>query len=395
MERLTRSCLFRKRDESILLASLKDCTACTACVSVCPQGCISMHEDKEGFLQPRIDASLCIECHKCEKICPVINSDSINDDFETKVYAVSNKDDEVRAQSSSGGVFFPLARWVVEQGGVVFGARWNDKWEVVHDYAEDIDGVKAFMRSKYVQSVVGDTLRQAKQFLDAGRWVLYSGTPCQLGGLRAYLGKEYEKLIQVDLICHGVPSPGVWRSYLKDFFGNEKITDINFRDKRRGWINFQTAIETITREVCETQMENPYFRGFLTNVYLRNSCYDCRFKSEPRNTDITLADYWGAHLFCPEMCDDKGTSLILVHSPKGCEMLSNILHDNNLKVQNNVIEYKAWNSAIENSVPTSKKRYYFFKVFGKKKKFSELIKYIDKDRLHIRIIRKLKKILIK
>lgn len=386
----------RKESEAILLASNNDCTACAACVSVCPKQCISMHEDKEGFLQPKIDSSQCIKCHKCEKVCPILNQKNIPSDFETQAYAAINKDDEVRAQSSSGGVFFPLAKWVIEQGGVVFGARWNDKWEVVHDYAEDLDGVKAFMRSKYVQSIVGDTLRQAKQFLDAGRWVLYSGTPCQLGGLRVYLGKEYEKLIQVDLICHGVPSPGVWRSYLKDYFGKEKIVDINFRDKRDGWLGFQCVTTTNNNNTyCEKQMENPYFRGFLTNVYLRNSCYNCRFKSVSRNTDITLADYWGVHLFCPEMCDDKGTSLVLVHSSKGQEVLSNILRDNNLKVQDNIIEYKAWNSAIENSVPVSKKRYYFFKAFGKRNRFFELIKYIDKDRLHIRVIRKLKKILIK
>lgn len=286
-----------------------------------------MHEDKEGFLQPRIDASVCIECHKCEKVCPVLNSIAIPNDFETKAYAVINKDDEVRAQSSSGGVFFPLAKWVIEQGGVVFGARWNDKWEVVHDFAEDLDGVKAFMRSKYVQSVVGDTLGQAKQFLDAGRWVLYSGTPCQLGGLRAYLGKEYEKLIQVDLICHGVPSPGVWRSYLKDYFAKEKIVDINFRDKSEGWLGFQTAIKTTTSKVCEGQMENPYFRGFLTNVYLRNSCYNCHFRQFHRASDITLADYWGVDKIRPDMHDNKGTSVVFAHTEKGENVLLTMSSD--------------------------------------------------------------------
>lgn len=386
----------KKKHNTICLASANDCTACAACVSVCPKQCISMHEDREGFLQPKIDTKLCIQCHKCEKACPILNPITIPDDFETKAYAAINKDDEVRAQSSSGGVFFPLAQWVINQGGVVFGARWNDKWEVVHDYAEDIEGVKAFMRSKYVQSVVGDTLKQAKAFLESGRWVLYSGTPCQIGGLKAYLGKEYDKLVTVDLICHGVPSPGVWRSYLKDYFGKEKIVDINFRDKSEGWITSPcVSITTVTQISRSKQMENPYFRGFLTNVYLRNSCYNCRFKSVSRNTDITLADYWGVHLFCPEMCDDKGTSLVLVHSSNGHEVLSNILRDNDLKVQDNIIEYKAWNSAIENSVPVSKKRCYFFKAFGKRNRFSELVKYIDKDRLHIRIIRKLKKILIK
>ena len=351
-----------------------------------------MVEDREGFLQPKIDTSKCILCHKCEKTCPIINKETIADDFETKAYAVINKDEEIRAQSSSGGVFFPLAKWVIEHGGVVFGARWNEKWEVVHDYAEDIEGVKRFMRSKYVQSVVGDTLHQAKTFLDQGRWVLYSGTPCQLGGLRAYLGKEYEKLVQVDLICHGVPSPGVWRSYLNEYFEKERIVDINFRDKRKGWIDFQIVIKTTAYEVCESQMENPYFRGFLGNVYLRNSCYQCKYKTVCRSTDITLADYWGVHLLFPLMHDDIGTSLVLVQSPKGKWIMSKSLENNLFEMQTNITGYKTWNLAIENSVPYSNKRCYFFDAF-QNNRFSKLIGYIDKDRLHIRLVRKLKKLL--
>lgn len=316
--------MMSKTTKKIKLASPIDCTACAACVSVCPQKCISMVEDKEGFLQPKIDTKQCILCHKCEKTCPILNTESISDDFETKAYAVINKDDEIRAQSSSGGVFFPLAKWVIEQGGVVFGARWNDKWDVVHDYAEDIEGVKAFMRSKYVQSVVGDTLKQAKDFLDSGRWVLYSGTPCQLGGLRAYLGKEYERLIQVDLICHGVPSPGVWRSYLKDYFGKEKIIGINFRDKKKGWIGFQCVINTDEKEIREGQMENTFFKGFLKNVYLRNSCYDCHFRAFHRLSDITLADYWGVNDICPQIYDNFGVSAVFIHTKQGSKIIDNI-----------------------------------------------------------------------
>ena len=316
------------KQHMIHLAAAVDCTACAACVSVCPKQCISMREDREGFLQPKIDTTLCIECHRCEKVCPILNPIAIPNDFETKAYAAINKDDEVRAQSSSGGVFFPLAQWVINQGGVVFGARWNEKWEVVHDYAEDIEGVKAFMRSKYVQSVVGDTLKQAKSFLEAGRWVLYSGTPCQIGGLKSYLGKEYEKLVTVDLICHGVPSPGVWRSYLKDYFGKEKIVDINFRDKRDGWLGFQCVTTTTTTTTyCEKQMENPYFRGFLTNVYLRNSCYNCHFRQYHRTSDITLADYWGIEKICPDMHDNKGTSVVLAHTEKGENVLLTMSSD--------------------------------------------------------------------
>lgn len=376
----------------IHLASTKDCTACAACVSVCPKQCISMHEDKEGFLQPKIDSSQCIKCHKCEKVCPILNQETIPSDFETQAYAAINNDDEVRAQSSSGGVFFPLAKWVIEQGGVVFGARWNDKWEVIHDYAEDLDGVKAFMRSKYVQSIVGDTLRQAKQFLDAGRWVLYSGTPCQIGGLKAYLGKEYDKLITVDLICHGVPSPGVWRSYLKDYHDGETILDINFRDKREGWLGFQCVTTTTTTTTyCEKQMENPYFRGFLTNVYLRNSCYHCRFRQYHRASDITLADYWGVDEICPEMHDNKGTSIVFTHTEKGKNLFHKISTGMRIMNQEKSIAIMR-NQGMEYNEPKSQSRkFYFFMnyLFGFKRSESA----ICKEGQLKRIKRKVKKVL--
>lgn len=382
----------KKKHNTICLASANDCTACAACVSVCPKQCISMHEDREGFLQPKIDTKLCIQCHKCEKACPILNPITIPDDFETKAYAAINKDDEVRAQSSSGGVFFPLAQWVINQGGVVFGARWNDKWEVVHDYAEDIEGVKAFMRSKYVQSVVGDTLKQAKAFLEAGRWVFYSGTPCQIGGLKAYLGKEYDKLVTVDLICHGVPSPGVWRSYLKDYFGKEKIVDINFRDKSKGWITSPcVSITTETQLSRSKQKENPYFRGFLLNVYLRNSCYDCSFRQYHRASDITIADYWGVDKVCPEMHDDKGTSIVFAHSEKGTKLLREISTRMRIIEQEKSIAIMR-NQGMEynESKPKSREFYLFIhRLLGfRKSKFA-----ISKDSLLKRIIRKIKRLL--
>ena len=226
-----------KDSNNIHLASTDTCSGCAACVSVCPTGSISMKEDREGFLQPHINTKTCIGCHKCEKTCPILNPIEIPNDFETQAYAAINKDEDVRMRSSSGGMFHALAKWTIEQGGVVFGARFNDQWEVVHDYTETIEGIEPFMRSKYVQSRIGDTFKQAKQFLEAGRWVLYSGTPCQIGGLKAYLKKEYEKLLGVDLICHGVPSPGVWRAYLKEAIKGDTLLGFNFRDKKNGWIS--------------------------------------------------------------------------------------------------------------------------------------------------------------
>lgn len=363
------------KTSQIHLASTNDCTACAACVSVCPKGCITMQEDREGFLQPKIDTTLCIECHKCEKVCPILNPIAIPQDFETKAYAAINRDDEVRAQSSSGGVFFPLAKWVIDQGGVVFGARWNEKWEVIHDYAEDIEGVKAFMKSKYVQSVVGDTLKQAKSFLEAGRWVLYSGTPCQIGGLKAYLGKEYDKLVTVDLICHGVPSPGVWRGYLKDYFGKEKIVGINFRDKKEGWIGFQCVINTDNKEIREEQMENPYFSGFLKNVYLRNGCYNCHYRTSHRSSDITLADYWGVNSLYSKFFDDKGTTLFLIHTEKGKLVTQCILPEINI-IEQDIEKACLWNISLIKDYIRPKKRDLFF-CFNKLLGFKYSKKIID------------------
>ena len=170
-----------KKKTNIQLASRNACTGCAACASVCPTSSITMRQDNEGFLQPHIDADTCINCHKCEKTCPIVSPITIPNDFETQAYAAINKDEAVRMRSSSGGMFLALTKWTIEQGGVVFGARFNDQWEVVHDYTETLEGIEPFMRSKYVQSRIGDTFKQAKQFLEQGRWVLYSGTPCQIG----------------------------------------------------------------------------------------------------------------------------------------------------------------------------------------------------------------------
>ena len=375
----------------IQLANSKICTGCTACKAVCPMNCISMQEDKEGFIQPHIDEKTCIKCHKCEKTCPILKDSRENNQELTYAYAVINNNEEIRRESSSGGVFYEIAEYVINEGGVVFGARWNEKWDVVHDYTETIDGIKPFMQSKYVQSYIGETFRKAKEFLDANRLVLFSGTPCQLGGLRALLGKPYNNLIQVDLVCHGVPSPGVWRKYLNSKFSNEHIVSISFRDKQDGWMGFQCVTTTTTTTAYrDEQKVNPYFRGFVNNVYLRKSCYNCHYKQFNRDTDITLADYWGVHLFAPDMHDNKGTSLILVHNKKSAELLDKITSKFTIKVQSkeNAV---AWNHAMISSVPLIPKRKYFFKNFHKS--WEELIEYIDKDRIHVRILRKLKKIL--
>ena len=376
----------------ITLASKDECTGCSACVSACPKNCISMREDKEGFLQPQIDHSECIKCHKCEHTCPVLNKGSIANVVETKAFAAINKDDAVRKESSSGGVFFALAKWVIDREGVVFGARWNDSWEVVHDFAETLEGVKAFMKSKYVQSRIGDTYLQAKSFLDAGRWVLFSGTPCQLAGLRAFLGKEYERLLQVDLICHGVPSPGVWRKYLESYFSKEKIQSINMREKEMGWDKFRLHIATNREEHVEDRMSNPYFHGFLIDALHRNSCYQCIFRHYHRATDITIADYWGVKRECPEMYDNKGTSIIFCHTDKAYSLLEELDNEVSLLPQEKAQAIRS-NKGMEVNEAMPDKRARFFRLFKFTASF-KLSEYpIFKDTISVRAIRKVKKML--
>lgn len=348
--------------QKISLTTKNECTGCSACVSVCPKGCISMKEDKEGFLQPIIDHSKCIKCHKCEHICPILNKESITDRFETKAFAAIYKDESIRKESSSGGVFFALAQWVINQGGVVFGARWNEAWEVVHDFADTLDGVRAFMKSKYVQSRIGDTYLQAKKFLDAGRWVLFSGTPCQLAGLRAFLGKGYEHLLQVDLICHGVPSPGVWRKYLESYFPNENILSVNMREKEIGWDKYRIHVLTNRSTYLVDKASNPYITGFLNNTYLRRSCYHCVFRQYHRASDLTIADYWGVKRECPEMYDGRGTSVVFCHTEIGFSIINKLSDELALLPQEKVRAIRS-NEAMESNFAMPDKRARFYRLF--------------------------------
>ena len=296
----------------IEIKAKKDCSGCHACANICPQRCIEMKSDEEGFLYPIVNKDVCINCGLCENVCPVINQNEPRKPL--KVYAAKNKNEEVRMQSSSGGVFTLMAENVIKEGGVVFGAKFNDNWDVVHAWTDNIEGIAVFRGSKYVQSTIGNTYQEAKQFLEQGRKVLFSGTPCQIAGLNKYLRKEYDNLLTVDIVCHGVPSPLVWHDYLK-YLNKEKrtISYVNLRDKKRGWREYSYVIKANDQVLYDDFACNSVFsKGFSLKLVLRPSCYNCLSKNGCSNSDITIADCWGIQKVGHIEDDNKGYSSILL-----------------------------------------------------------------------------------
>ena len=307
---------------------LNKCNGCTACSSICPKQCIEMKANSEGFLYPNVSKENCINCDLCNQVCPVYNDIKLND--VPKAYAAINKNEEERLQSSSGGIFSLIANYILDRNGYVVGASYNDKFVVEHIIINSKEGLGKLRGAKYSQSRLGNVFGKVKQLLDNGHYVLFSGTPCQVGGLKAYLKKEYEKLILIDTVCHGVPSPLVWKKYVEyrsktDNKGEIPIS-INLRSKSSGWSRYNYSIEFDygTKLYSKVNGQDPYMKAFVGNYCLRESCYDCSFKSTQRVSDFTLGDYWGIWNQNPKMDDNRGTSLLLVHSNKGNKILDAI-----------------------------------------------------------------------
>lgn len=309
----------------IQITEKRNCSGCFACANICPKQCITMESDNEGFWYPRVDQSSCIQCNLCEQVCPMLCLEKATS--KPVAYAAYNKDLKVRMSSSSGGIFTLLAENVLNQDGAVFGACFDDKFQVVHRYAEEKEKLSQFRGSKYVQSKIGDTYKKAKDFLDIGRLVYFSGTPCQIAGLKSYLKKEYENLICQDVICHGVPSPKVWKKYIdfREEIAGASAHRITFRRKDHSWERYSMSFQFCNGVEYEQPLDKDrMMQIFLRNVCLRPSCYHCKFKIPHVQSDITLADYWGIKHIHPEMFDDKGTSLVLIHSTRGQNLFTDI-----------------------------------------------------------------------
>ena len=242
------------------------------------------------------------------------------------VYAAINPNEEIRRKSSSGGIFTMLAESILDEGGVVFGARFNERWEVVHDYTETKEGLAFFRGSKYVQSSVGETYQQAKTFLSQGRKVMYTGTPCQIAGLKQFLGKEYDSLLSVDVACHGVPSPRIWATYLELLREKLSITDsqILLSELKQLKFNVFYRKKENVLELRSKRHENDYMKSFIYSLILRPSCYDCKMKNFRSSSDLTIADFWGVENIKPDYDDGKGTNLVIVNTQVGEDKLNSL-----------------------------------------------------------------------
>lgn len=299
----------------------EDCCGCKACVQSCPTSCIRMTEDEEGFSYPMVDVDSCIECGACERVCPVRNPYPPRVPKET--YAVKSDNPSVRERSSSGGLFMELAREVLRRGGVVFGARFTERWTVEHGFAETEEELEMLQGSKYVESDTSDSFERAQKFLKEDRWVLFSGTSCQISALNHFLRKKYDTLLTVEVVCHGVPSTKLWLTYLHYLTGGQTdlIRSIRFRSKETGWKNYSFVCDMGHRRVQKPSCKNAFMQAYLGDALLRPSCYACVCKMFATESDITLADYWGVQHIQPEADDDGGTGLAFVHSEKAMDVL--------------------------------------------------------------------------
>jgi len=311
----------------IKIEKKEKCSGCSACMASCPVHCIEMKEDEEGFYYPVANEKTCKNCGRCERVCPIFMKSHAEQEIKG-AYAIVSKDTEERLMSSSGGVFSLLAKEVLSEGGVVFGAAMANDWKSVNHVVikKDID-LNLLRGSKYVQSKIGDAYLQAQKYLDKGRKVLFTGTPCQIGGLRQFLNRDYKNLYLQDIICHGVPSTYAWEEYVN--FREKKVASttkkVLFRHKKYGWKTYSVLFKYSNgTEYDRVHGEDLYIKIFLDNYDLRPSCYNCAFKHLERHSDITLADLWGAQDMTPELDDNKGVSLAIVHSEKGERLLANI-----------------------------------------------------------------------
>ena len=376
-----------------------NCTGCRACEKLCPSGAIEMEEDDEGFIIPKVDKTKCTNCGLCLKRCPQLNSLEIKNTNQ-QVIAAKSKDESIRVRSSSGGIFSMLADYIIENNGIVYGAKFDKDLNLIQKGVYDKKELDALRGSKYIQSDTLNTYKEVKENLKDEKIVLYVGTPCQISGLKRYLGKEYRNLLTIDVICHGVPSQKLFKKYIRWIENKEKseIVSYEFRNKEKsGWgYNIKIFFENNKRKYINYRMD-PYYKSFIEGNTFRECCYNCKYANTNRVGDITIGDFWGIEKEIPAFYDDKGVSVIIINNKNGQEYFNKI--KDNLLIKNSTIEQvKKYNNNLNNPSQRNNirnKSYLNLDNFNFEKycKKSLLFKREPKDILKNMIPYKVKKIL--
>jgi coenzyme F420-reducing hydrogenase beta subunit len=344
------------------------CCNCAACMNICPKHAIAIKTNATGFSFPEINHDFCTECGLCNKVCAFQNI-PVSGNEPIATYVAINKNNDVLSYSSSGGVFSALATIVLEKNGIVFGCAYNREMEPEHIYVENLHDIKKLQGSKYVESSINTAYRDAKKYLMSGRWVLFTGTPCQIAGLKSFLGKDYNNLITADIVCHGVPSGVFFKeyiNYLEDKLRG-KVIDLKFRDKSKGWgIRGKVIFEKNghIKEKIITPITSYYYNYFLKGYIYRENCYECKYACGNREADFTMGDYWGVEIAHPEIETRKGVSVLLVNSKKGTMLIDKLSRYLNL-TESTFEQAKMQNGQLNNPTAKSKKREEILTVWRK------------------------------
>ena len=367
----------------------KLCTGCTACMNVCPTGAIIFKENNEGFKYPVIDQEKCINCGLCQRTCPVLNTrknESIN-----KCYVGYNKESKERLNASSGSIFSVVANYVLDNNGIVVGAAFDNENHLKHIAVEKKEDLGPLRKSKYLQSNLGNIFKEIKEKLKTKK-VLFVGTPCQVAGIKAFL-KNSENLITIDLFCHGEPSPKLFEKYVKELEeqNKDKLINYDFRDNSTGWDSYSNKATFKNKEVMTKSCDNEYMKLFLSDIALKEACYNCNFKLGNKYSDITLGDFWGVNNYYPEMYNKEGVSAIIINTKLGDEIFNNIKE--NLEYKDcDINKIINGNPSLIKSSKMPKKRNRFFKEIDRKtiqylvKKYSKKNNFFNKCVIKLKII---------
>ena len=358
------------------LSNKSNCSGCQACFNICPVNAIQMQEDEQGFLYPLIDDMLCTHCSQCESVCPAIYF-TAEKNAALSAYGCYSKDTSELMSSSSGGVFALLARKILSEGGAVCGAAFDENQRVFHILIDDESQLIRLKGTKYVQSEIGNCFTIIKTHLENGQKVLFSGMACQVEGLKNFLGREYDYLYCIDLICHGVPSPGIWKQYLKEIAGANTVKSVSFRNKTKGMDSISVDYTLSNGEtITEPYKDSLYIKGFLQNIIVRPSCFDCIFKGDNRCSDLTIGDFWSMKEYHPDAYQDKGVSAVIIRTEKGKDLFKKV-RPKMITVPSTVDKISLWNECLNQSVLPHPIRDDFFKIWRKNSVMELLKEYTE------------------